>query len=113
MGSSSAIPISKTALLSVISKIEKEPEESSELRHDKSIASLAGEPGWQALKQTIESEIKRMSEISDSFDPNIDTVESVGFKFLATSLVRHKLQGIIDRVEQTERHIREAGDDSV
>lgn len=64
---------------------------------DEAIYILAQTSGWSELKKIIDSYM-------ESLEPNIkegDTVETVGYKYLATLTARSYLQSVVDTVEQT------------
>jgi hypothetical protein len=64
---------------------------------DEAIYVLAQTSGWSELKKIIDSYI-------ESLEPSVkegDTVESVGYKYLATLTAKSYLQSVIDTVEQT------------
>jgi hypothetical protein len=103
-----AIPISKESVISSLKKIEEMAKvEDTEEKRDKSIASLANTPGWQELKKTVESRITELNELSNAIEGN-ESVETIGFKFLAAKAAVAHLQAIINLVEGSEQYVREA-----
>lgn len=103
-----AIPISKENIISSLKKIEEAAQvDTKEEARDKSIASLALTPGWLELKKTIEVRITELSELSNAIEGN-ESVETIGFKFLAAKAAVAHLQSIINLVEGSEKYVRES-----
>jgi len=63
------------------------------------LADLVKVPGWKYLKQRIEDSINNLKELSELKESDLNDVQLVGFKFLASRVAIAKLQQIIDIVE--------------
>lgn len=63
---------------------------------DASIGSLSTDPRWLAFKKEIEERIESLRTMEGAIDPH-DTVEAVGFRFLAVSLAIAELRAIAER----------------
>lgn len=71
---------------------------------ERAITDLATSPGWEQLEREIQFEIKRLDDVK--YDG--ESVEQYGFKCLAASLCKSKLEWIINRVRGTESAVRES-----
>lgn len=75
-------------------------------RDDQNLALLSDTAGWSVLKGIIESQIESLNALNGAISPE-DTVEAVGFKFLAANIASYHLQSIINIVEATRKVVDE------
>lgn len=97
------IPISQSAIMGAINSIKpEEPKEDRETVNERKIAGLEGNDGWQLLKKEMKQRIKELRAINMT---DTDTIESIGYKYLASQGAIANMQWVIDRVEQTRKAI--------
>lgn len=75
--------------------VEEESPKDKQTRDDNSISTLQGYPGFESLKTYIETVIERLNTMQGMVEPK-DSVESIGFRFLACQTAAHYLKMIID-----------------
>ena len=92
--------------------VESESPEDKQKRDDRSISTLQGFPGFESLKTYIEDVIKRLETMQGLIEPT-DTVEAIGFRFLAAQTAVHYLKMIMELpygIPEIQRQTREASD---
>lgn len=79
-----------------IKKVAEEmtPEEQQK-RNDDAMSSLQNHPGFTALKEYIDSVIKRLETLQGLVETT-DSVETIGFRFLACQTASYYLRMIIE-----------------
>jgi hypothetical protein len=115
MEDNNAIPISKSGIFAAIQDLkESREEESEEIKKEKKIAGLATTEGWQELKKIIEARIESVLSFGREVNPEL-SVEAIGFKYIASSLIAEELRNIINIVEQVydsiQRRNQERGEE--
>lgn len=60
-----------------------------------SIGQLANDPRWQAMQRVIEERMNALDALEGMIEPN-DTVESVGFRYLATRVALSHLRDMLN-----------------
>jgi hypothetical protein len=115
MEDNNAVPISKSGLFSTVQDLKaSREEESEEIKKEKRIAGLATTEGWQELKKVIEARIESVLSFGREVNPEL-SVEAIGFKYIASSLIVDELKNIINIVEQVyeavQRQNQERGEE--
>lgn len=99
-----AVPIGKSGLLKTISSLEEPAEVPQDVLEDRAIADLRVQDGWIALKKRIEAQIEHLSDLAEALE-GTETIELIGFKFMASRVAMLHLQRVIDTVEATAEHV--------
>lgn len=72
---------------------------------DEALYVLAQTSGWSELKKIVEAYITTLEELN--IDPK-DTVETVGYKYLASRTAKQYLQMVISIVEDTHNAVEQS-----
>lgn len=104
-----AIPTQHPA--SVYKKLQPESVTSTSDKRDIDLYEMAGTEGWKQLKEVIEGYIASLDR-GMMIDPQ-DTVEALGVKFIATSLVKEYLRKILEIVSSSYDVIRERNENNI
>lgn len=91
-------------IMEMYRELTEEPAIKNVTEQDKKTASLANSDGFKALQQYIDQQIEFLSDIS--VDPAKDTPETVGFRYLATSVTVQYLKIIRDLPEHTAEMLK-------
>lgn len=82
----------------------KDVQVTADKARDEALSLLATTVGWKELKKIIELYIESLDSLNIA---DTDTVETVGYKYLASKTAKTYLQSVIEIVEQTNESIRE------
>jgi hypothetical protein len=86
-------------IVEVFTKIKKAMSEESptdkQKRDDNSISTLNGYPGFDSLREYVQMMIKRLETMQGMIEPT-DSVEVIGFRFLACQLAAQQLKAVIE-----------------
>lgn len=83
---------SQQSVFESFDKLTKRPEIKKQVTKQGKIASLANSDSWKALQEVIDDYIKSIENIN--IDPVKDTVEAVGFRYLASRATIEYLRDI-------------------
>lgn len=95
-----------TELLSEYTPDTKNTDTDDEKQRDEALYVLHTTSGWGYLKQMIE-------DLLEQLEPNVkegDSIEAVGYKYLAVKTAKLYLQAVVDEVETTYERIQEERD---
>ncbi len=84
-----------SSVLTAFHKLKETPEVKKELRSSELAARLSELEEWEVVKKVIDDQITHLENMQGMFDPS-DTVESVGFRFLAAQTAISYLKQIRD-----------------
>lgn len=93
MSNDQALPAS-SAIFDTYKKLTEKPVVKKEITKQDRIASLANSDSFKELQQVIDMWIESLKNIP--IDPQKDTVESVGFRYLASDVTINYLQDLRD-----------------
>ncbi len=85
----------------------KDTQVTDDKNRDQALSLLATTVGWRELKTIIQLYMETLENLAVA---ETDTVEAVGYKYLASRTAKAYLQSIIDVVEQTHESV--TGDDA-
>lgn len=103
-----AVPTQNPVLRTFKMIREVEGEDEKELKKDSAIAELAGDPRFEAYKRVIESRIRALEVLLEE-ERDGDTVETLGFKFLATRVAIKHLNEMLHMPEAIGEALKDNG----
>ena len=107
-----SIPIKKMSFQSVAKEVA--PTLEHQVTEDEVIATLSGNPAWNALKDRIQRKIdsaEASAKVTGDTIGLIDDVSLFGFKCMTKDLLVEAFQGIINDVELTAKYLKEKEDE--
>lgn len=100
-----AIAPGSDAIFASYKKVLKRPEVKAKLTQKDRLARLASSSSWKEVVKIIDKYIEHLTELR-SIDPK-DTVEAVGFRFLASQVAIEYLRSIKSIPERAKKTIKE------
>ena len=88
----------ESASLQTFKKLKETPEIRKELRASVLVKELSESEGWEVVKKMIDSQIDHLEKMQGMVEPS-DSVESVGFRFLAAQTAITYLKQVRDYPE--------------
>lgn len=99
--SEQAIHAGSDTIFASYHKLQERPEVRHKVNEREKIARLANNDNFKELKKVIDRRIQELTELTD-IGPG-DTVESIGFRFIAAKIAKEYLEEIRDLPEKYKR----------
>lgn len=81
---------SDASVLSVFEELKKQPEVKTEQNTTDEIKRIASDTGWKAMQSVIDVLVTQLSQMQGMVMPT-DTVEAIGFRYLACQVAVERL----------------------
>lgn len=104
MADEQAIHAGSDAIFASFKKLQEKPVIKKEISHREKLARLAGSDDWKAVIEVIDRYILQLEALP--LNTENETVEAVGFRYLASRVTIDYLKDIRDLPERTKKALK-------
>lgn len=100
-----AIHTGSDSIFASYKKLQQRPEIKKEISKSDRLASLSTSDDWKALQEVIDAHIQQLTDLR-SVSPE-DTVEAVGFRYLASQIAIEHLKEIRNLPDRVNKQLKQ------